>query len=104
LAENNDTGNNDNHSNKTLSGLAQTRTISFPNGAIDVGIIVKLARANRIPMTVNSNRKPVIRCPRASHNPASSGPFPLRWTPDEVAAVLEHKILTHGFDQKMLHR
>jgi len=27
-----------------------------------------------------------------------TGPFPLRWTPDEIAAVPEHRRLTDGFD------
>jgi hypothetical protein len=33
-----------------------------------------------------------------------SGPYPLRWTPDEIAAVPEHRRLTDGFDPKALHR
>ena len=32
------------------------------------------------------------------------GPYPLRWTPDEIAAVPEHRRLTDGFDPKELHR
>ncbi len=32
------------------------------------------------------------------------GPLPIRWTPDEVAAVPEHRRLTDGFDQEKLHR
>ena len=33
-----------------------------------------------------------------------TGPYPLRWTPDEIAAVPEHRRLTDGFDPKELHR
>jgi len=32
------------------------------------------------------------------------GPFPLRWTPNEIVAVPEHRRLTDGFDSKELHR
>src|SRR5664279_4634686 len=39
------------------------------------------------------------------NDPASAfGPYPLRWTPDEIAAVPEHRRLTDGFDPKELHR
>ena len=34
----------------------------------------------------------------------ATGPYPLRWTPDEIAAVPEHRRLTDGFDPKVLHR
>ncbi len=33
-----------------------------------------------------------------------NGPFPLRWTPNEIVAVPEHRRLTDGFDSKELHR
>ena len=35
---------------------------------------------------------------------SGGGPYPLRWTPDEIAAVPEHRRLTDGFDPKELHR
>ncbi len=35
---------------------------------------------------------------------SQGGPYPLRWTPDEIAAVPEHRRLTDGFDPKELHR
>ena len=46
-------------------------TISRPNGVSEIGISLKFARPSGIPMIVMHIAMPLIRWPRASHQPAS---------------------------------
>ena len=73
--------------------------MSRPNGVSDTGISLKLARPSGIPMIVTHISTPVIRCPSASHQPASTNQITLPINDPVPASARRTSVRPNGHRQ-----
>jgi hypothetical protein len=85
------------HDGKNITGVGETQNRVEKAVQRSVPFTFMAQTITVLWYTINANPETQIADRR-------SGPYPLRWTPDEIAAVPEHRRLTDGFDPKELHR